>query len=121
MGASPLPQRPNDRDAAPSSSSPQSLDRGGSACLPSVVSGWSGDEIAFGRLFATYHDDVCRVCVHIPRDEQLSEDAVQTAWSIAWRKRESPRASRARRTRPPGWVGTARIGPFDWPSPPGGR
>ena len=38
-----------------------------------------------------YHDDMRRVCAFITRDGGLAEDAVQTAWSIAWRKLGSVR------------------------------
>ncbi len=56
-----------------------------------VESAAAGDEIAFGRIVAAYHDDMCRVCAYISGDDQLAEDAVQTAWSIAWRKLDSLR------------------------------
>jgi RNA polymerase sigma-70 factor, ECF subfamily len=46
----------------------------------------AGDEIAFGRIVAAYHDEMCRGCTFIARDDALAEDAVQAAWSIAWRK-----------------------------------
>ena len=46
----------------------------------------AGDEVAFGRIVAAYHDDMRRVCVVVCGDETLAEDAVQSAWSIAWRK-----------------------------------
>ena len=39
----------------------------------------------FGRIVAAYHDDMVRVCGFVARDEELARDAVQTAWSIAWR------------------------------------
>jgi RNA polymerase sigma-70 factor (ECF subfamily) len=52
----------------------------------SVAAAAEGDEIAFGRIVAAYHDDMCRVCTYITGDEQLAEDAVQTAWSTAWQK-----------------------------------
>jgi RNA polymerase sigma-70 factor, ECF subfamily len=56
-----------------------------------VGSAAAGDEIAFGRIVAAYHDDMCRVCGFIARDDRLAEDAVQAAWSIAWRKLDSLR------------------------------
>ncbi len=56
-----------------------------------VESAAAGDEIAFGRIVAAYHDDMCRVCAYISGDDALAEDAVQTAWSIAWRKLDSLR------------------------------
>ena len=56
-----------------------------------VESAAAGDELAFGRIVARYHDEMCRVCAYISGDDQLAEDAVQTAWSIAWRKLDSLR------------------------------
>ncbi len=52
----------------------------------SVAAAAEGDEIAFGRIVAAYHDDMCRVCTYVTRDEQIAQDAVQTAWSTAWQK-----------------------------------
>lgn len=46
----------------------------------------TGDDVAFARLVDAYHDDMRRVCAFITRDMGLAEDAVQTAWSIAWRR-----------------------------------
>jgi RNA polymerase sigma factor (sigma-70 family) len=51
-----------------------------------IRSAVSGDEVAFARIVAAYNDDMRRVCVVITRDEQLALDAVQTAWTIAWKK-----------------------------------
>ena len=56
-----------------------------------VESAAAGDQIAFGRIVATYHDEMCRVCAYVSGDDQLAEDAVQAAWSIVWRKLESLR------------------------------
>ncbi len=56
-----------------------------------VESAAAGDHIAFGRIVAAYHDEMCRVCAYISGDDQLAEDAVQTAWSIVWRKLDSLR------------------------------
>lgn len=46
----------------------------------------AGDQVAFARIVATYHQDMVRVCAFIARDDLIAEDAVQGAWSIAWRK-----------------------------------
>jgi RNA polymerase sigma factor (sigma-70 family) len=51
-----------------------------------ILSAATGDEIAFARIVAAYHEDMRRVCVFVARDEALAEDAVQAAWTIAWRK-----------------------------------
>src|SRR5689334_18361965 len=44
----------------------------------------AGDEVAFGRLIATYQDVMSRVAYVIAGDRSLAEDATQTAWVIAW-------------------------------------
>ena len=46
----------------------------------------AGDEAAFARIVSAHHEDMRRVCVVMTGDEQLAEEAVQSAWSIAWRK-----------------------------------
>lgn len=51
-----------------------------------VASAASGDDIAFARIVEAYHEDMRRVCAFVTRDDALAEDAVQSAWSIAWRK-----------------------------------
>lgn len=60
-----------------------------------LASAAEGDELAFARIVDAHHDDMRRVCLFITHDRDLAEDAVQTAWSIAWRKlgsvREAPK------------------------------
>ena len=51
-----------------------------------VASAAAGDEMAFARIIAAYHDDLRRVCGFVMRDESQAEDAAQNAWAIAWRK-----------------------------------
>ncbi len=51
-----------------------------------LASASDGDEVAFARIVDTHHDDMRGVCAVITRDQDLAEDAVQTAWSIVWRK-----------------------------------
>ena len=46
----------------------------------------AGDEIAFARIVDLYHGDLVRVSYVIAGDQQLAQDAAQSAWSIAWRK-----------------------------------
>jgi RNA polymerase sigma factor (sigma-70 family) len=46
----------------------------------------AGDESAFARLVAAYQADLYSICVLVCRDRPLAEEAVQSAWSIAWRK-----------------------------------
>jgi RNA polymerase sigma factor (sigma-70 family) len=50
-----------------------------------------GDKAAFARLVATYHADMARVAFAICSDRGLAEDAVQSAWLVAWRKLRSLR------------------------------
>ena len=52
-----------------------------------------GDEAAFTRIVALHHADMLRVCLAICGDTALSEDAVQAAWSLAWRRLPSLRDS----------------------------
>lgn len=51
-----------------------------------VASAVAGDEYAFARIVAAYHEDMRRVCSFVTRDDALAEDAVQTAWAVVWRK-----------------------------------
>jgi RNA polymerase sigma factor (sigma-70 family) len=46
-----------------------------------------GDEVAFARIVDAYHADMSSVCfVMTGGDAELAEEAVQSAWPIAWRK-----------------------------------
>lgn len=45
-----------------------------------------GDEAAFAILVATHHAAMSRVAFVICGDGEASNDAVQAAWSIAWRR-----------------------------------
>jgi len=52
----------------------------------------AGDRIAFSRIVAAYHADMVRVAFVVAGgDQDVAEDAVQAAWSIAWRKLRSLR------------------------------
>lgn len=46
----------------------------------------AGDEAAFRRIVELHHADMARVAYGICGDRALAEDAVQAAWTIAWRK-----------------------------------
>ncbi|MDR3545545.1 MAG: sigma-70 family RNA polymerase sigma factor [Candidatus Limnocylindrales bacterium] len=46
----------------------------------------AGDEAAFARIVAAHHAEMARIAYGVCGDSGLAEDAVQAAWSIAWRK-----------------------------------
>lgn len=51
-----------------------------------------GDEAAFAGLVDAYHGDMSRVCFVVTGgDVELTEEAVQSAWPIAWRKLQTIR------------------------------
>jgi RNA polymerase sigma-70 factor, ECF subfamily len=50
-----------------------------------------GDEVAFARLVAIHHAAMARVAYVITGDAALAQDAVQSAWVIAWGKLRSVR------------------------------
>ncbi len=51
-----------------------------------------GDEIAFARIVDAHHGDMSSVCFVVTGgDADLTEEAVQSAWPIAWRKLRSVR------------------------------
>lgn len=58
----------------------------------------AGDEAAFARIAACFHDDMLRVAYVVGGDWALAEDAVQAALWKAWRKLPSLRE--AERVRP---------------------
>lgn len=45
-----------------------------------------GDEPAFARLVTEHHAAMARVAYVVTGDAELTKDAVQSAWSIAWRR-----------------------------------
>jgi RNA polymerase sigma-70 factor (ECF subfamily) len=45
-----------------------------------------GDAAAFTRIVAAHHEDMVRVCFVVCGDPDLTEEAVASAWLIAWRK-----------------------------------
>lgn len=45
-----------------------------------------GDAVAFSRLVAAHHGSMARVAFVITGDVELAQDAVQSAWAIAWRR-----------------------------------
>src|SRR5262245_45179857 len=59
------------------------MDEGMAAAVALAV---EGDEAAFARIVQRHHDDMSRVSFIICGSIDLAEEAVQSAWSIAWRK-----------------------------------
>ena len=53
---------------------------------PLVAEARSGDERAFARIVAAYHDDMARVAFVVCRDPQLAQEAAHAAWPLAWQK-----------------------------------
>lgn len=51
-----------------------------------VASAATGDEVAFARIVAAYHDDMARVSFVVCGDVQLAQEAVQAAWPKVWVK-----------------------------------
>ena len=51
-----------------------------------VAQAAAGDEVAFARIVQAHHDDMTQVCFVICGDIDIADEAVQVAWSIAWRK-----------------------------------
>jgi len=46
-----------------------------------------GDELAFADIVDAHHADMSSVCFVVTGgDAELTEEAVQSAWPIAWRK-----------------------------------
>jgi RNA polymerase sigma-70 factor (ECF subfamily) len=46
----------------------------------------SGDEAAFTRLVMEHHERMARVAYVICGDQEVARDAVQAAWTTAWRR-----------------------------------
>ena len=64
---------------------------GGQTVATTVVLAGAGDEAAFAQLVAIYHADMARVAFAACGDRGLAEDAVQSAWLIAWKRLHSLR------------------------------
>lgn len=67
---------------------PRSLD---DTLAGAVAQATEGDEAAFARIVRAYHDDMTRVCYVIAADLDLADEAVASAWAIAWRRLPSLR------------------------------
>jgi RNA polymerase sigma factor (sigma-70 family) len=51
-----------------------------------VASAAAGDADALARIVGAHHDDMARIAYVICGDADLAQDAVQSAWPVAWRK-----------------------------------
>jgi RNA polymerase sigma-70 factor (ECF subfamily) len=56
-----------------------------------LASAAAGDHAAFRRIVAAYQEDLYGICVLVCRDRALADEALQSSWSIAWRKLGSVR------------------------------
>ncbi len=65
--------------------------QGAASAASTVELSGAGDEPAFARLVAAHHADMARVAYVVCGDRALAQDAVQSAWEIAWRKLGSVR------------------------------
>ena len=59
-----------------------------SAGIPAttVADAAAGDADALARIVGAHHDDMARIAFVICGDPDLAQDAVQSAWPVAWRK-----------------------------------
>lgn len=54
---------------------------------PSIVErALAGDEVAFARIVADYHDDMARIAYLVCGDLDIAEEAEQSAWAVAYRR-----------------------------------
>lgn len=51
-----------------------------------VAEAAAGSADALARIVGAYHDDMARIAYVVCGDADLAQDAVQSAWPIAWRK-----------------------------------
>lgn len=51
----------------------------------------SGDEVAFARLIDEHHEPMVRAAYVVVGDVELSREAAQNAWTIAWKRLSSVR------------------------------
>jgi RNA polymerase sigma-70 factor (ECF subfamily) len=51
-----------------------------------VADAVAGDVDALATIVGAYHDDMARVAFVVCGDQDVAQDAVQSAWPIAWRK-----------------------------------
>lgn len=58
---------------------------------PVLAAAAAGDDAAFRSIVAAYQEDLYSICVLVCRDRPMAEEAVQSTWSIVWRKLGSVR------------------------------
>lgn len=51
-----------------------------------LASAAAGDVVAFRHIITAHHEDMRRVCMAVARDPAIVEEAMQSAWLIAWNK-----------------------------------
>jgi RNA polymerase sigma-70 factor (ECF subfamily) len=56
-----------------------------------VRSAATGDEVAFAHLVAEHYASMARVAFVVCGDDEIARDAVQSAWTVAWRRMRSLR------------------------------
>jgi RNA polymerase sigma-70 factor (ECF subfamily) len=56
-----------------------------------LASAAAGDEGAFASIVGAHHEDMRRVCVVVVGSDEIADEAVEAAWSKAWRKLGSVR------------------------------
>lgn len=65
----------------------EGMAREATTALSTVQLAASGDKVAFARIVSAYHADMTRVAYVVAGgDQSVADDAVQAAWSVAWRK-----------------------------------
>ena len=58
----------------------------GGIATTTVAEAAAGDADALARIVGAHHDDMARLCYVICGDADMAQDAVQSAWPIAWKK-----------------------------------
>lgn len=58
----------------------------GGIAATTVADAAAGDADALARIVSAHHDDMARICYVICDDQNMAQDAVQSAWPIAWRR-----------------------------------
>ena len=58
----------------------------GGIAAATVADAAAGDAEALARIVGAHHDDMARIAYVICGDRDLAQDAVQSAWPLAWRK-----------------------------------